>query len=446
MAIDVGDLLIRLRAEIGEFRSDLGKAVQVSKTESARLAKEFQKTSRDARDSIDLLSDAVGVRLPRELKKVISESTLLAPVLANAFSIAAAAAFLGIIVHYAPVIREAADELGGFTKEYKALNEEVAKENKRRLSQFSNLDDAQKALELTRDTIEAEKARLPAQEAILALGNKQTDADLKIQGAKREISKIEKRIFDLTQQRVTQQTDLNRLIAAGVPKPLPRGIFPSKEEFEQINKELTSGLKEALPLSTQMREEFERIEDAGRATRDTIEDLLGREPAPPDLSKLGLPAGGGIGDLLGAEAQRNADAMRQELGRLKDEARAVFEETRTPAERFAAGMERLKLLLNTTFEGKPILDAETFRRAVEELNQELQATDRNLQEIRISATAAARSITSGFIEAIVRGGSFREVLAGILQDLGRIILQLAFRPVENFLGGLFESIFGGIFG
>ncbi|MCI0422751.1 MAG: tape measure domain-containing protein, partial [Acidobacteria bacterium] len=34
----------------------------------------------------------------------------------------------------------------------------------------------------------------------------------------------------------------------------------------------------------------------------------------------------------------------------------------------------------------------------------------------------------------------------ILQDLGRIILQLAFRPVENFLGGLFESIFGGIFG
>jgi hypothetical protein len=66
--------------------------------------------------------------------------------------------------------------------------------------------------------------------------------------------------------------------------------------------------------------------------------------------------------------------------------------------------------------------------------------------IRDGMEDLAHVIGTAFEDAVLRGGELRDVLAGILEDIGRIILRATVtKPLENFFGGLADAI-GGTLG
>lgn len=88
MSTAVDDLKVIIRAEISQFQKEMEKAGQTTKRSMDDVKRAVREQTEQARDSVDLLSDSVGVRLPRELKKVIAESRMLAPALSAAFNAA----------------------------------------------------------------------------------------------------------------------------------------------------------------------------------------------------------------------------------------------------------------------------------------------------------------------------------------------------------------------
>jgi len=104
---------------------------------------------------------------------------------------------------------------------------------------------------------------------------------------------------------------------------------------------------------------FKGVIEAFRKMREEIDKA--REAADNAVGK-GAGGAGGIGSAIGIE-----------LSRLKSLAASVFAKTRTPMERFLKQIQDLKTLLSTFGEdGTPLIDLDTFRRAVGLAAQELK--------------------------------------------------------------------------
>lgn len=431
MAINVGDLVVGLRADIGTLREDLGKANQVSQREMRRLASDVRKQSKDARDSIDLLGDAIGVRLPRELKKVIAQSQLIGPGLVAAFRIGVVVAFAAALVELGPKIAALSLELGGFTKGMQEFEKAAIAANRALLAGFGTTALGEQFLNQTNQQIEALEKFKERMEDIRGASNaaagerlaaflklRQIDVALRGDDGKGGLLKLQ----------AEQQERLTEL---------------RKKDTEELKKQGEAAGRVAAQLAKQLSQFAAK--DALIALQELVALLASFPALTSDLFRLGArPSslfGAGFQKDMADLVKATTDSILANWDKLKEKAKDVFTSTRTPLEAFNSEMVELNELL-----ASGLIGWDTYARAVAQAKDELAAMTPELREIQFAAAAAARTITSGFIEAIVRGGSFREVLAGILQDLARIILQLAFRPVEKFLTGLFGSIFGGIFG
>lgn len=114
----------------------------------------------------------------------------------------------------------------------------------------------------------------------------------------------------------------------------------------------------------------------------------------------------------------------------------IFEQTRTPAEQFAATMERLNIAFDY---GKT--DSDLYARGVAQAQQQLV-------QANPVAQAFGQSLETAFGKAIDGGSKFSDILKGLLKDLTKALANEAFR---SFLygskggssGGLLGSIFGG---
>ena len=95
-----------------------------------------------------------------------------------------------------------------------------------------------------------------------------------------------------------------------------------------------------------------------------------------------------------------------------------------------------------------------LRERASELGKQDQTMDRlrdGYEEARRAASDFANVIGTAFEDAVINGGKFRDVLAGIVQDIARIALRVAVtKPFENFLtgasgggGGLLGGLFSG---
>jgi len=146
-----------------------------------------------------------------------------------------------------------------------------------------------------------------------------------------------------------------------------------------------------------------------------------------------------------AEA-RQAQAAREEIERA---ARASYEATRTPLERLNAELARQQQLLDAL--GPEYRD--TYERAVFAAQDALDATadvTESLKEADNFAKELGLTFTSAFEDAIVEGKGLREVLAGLEQDIIRIITRkLVTEPLADGLTSLIKGALGdlgGLFG
>jgi hypothetical protein len=137
------------------------------------------------------------------------------------------------------------------------------------------------------------------------------------------------------------------------------------------------------------------------------------------------------------EARRAESTALQEAGRL-------YEETRTPLERYVAALERLgelRPVLESRF-GAEQADAIIGRRA-QALVDELDRAGQQTAQVDDVARQLGLTFESAFENAIIRGRSFSDVLAGIEQDLLRLGTR---KLISEPLLGLFNSALSGLLG
>jgi hypothetical protein len=90
---------------------------------------------------------------------------------------------------------------------------------------------------------------------------------------------------------------------------------------------------------------------------------------------------------------------------------------------------------------------EAFRKATEKQTEYLTGIEKQSRQNENLARDLGLSFQSAFEDAILRGEKLRGVLAGIAQDIARIILrQTVTTPLANLVMGGLSSAFGGLFG
>lgn len=117
-------------------------------------------------------------------------------------------------------------------------------------------------------------------------------------------------------------------------------------------------------------------------------------------------------------------------------AKAAFEATRTPAERYAATIERLNLAFDN---GQT--NPELYARAVAQAQEAMVQANPYAQ-------ALGNSLSTAFDSAIQRGSKLSDVLRQLLVDLGRALANAAFKQLlfgNASQGGSFSGLLGGLF-
>jgi tape measure domain-containing protein len=152
-----------------------------------------------------------------------------------------------------------------------------------------------------------------------------------------------------------------------------------------------------------------------------------------------------------AEAERLAKALfelqqaRKAESEALQEAGRLYEETRTPLERYVAALERLGEL-------RPALERrfgaegadEIIGRRAQGLLDELGKAEQQAGKVDDVARQLGLTFESAFESAIVRGQSFGDVLRGIEQDLLRLgTRKLVTEPLLGVLSGLLKDVTGG---
>lgn len=135
-----------------------------------------------------------------------------------------------------------------------------------------------------------------------------------------------------------------------------------------------------------------------------------------------------------------ADAVRQGEQR----GQAVWEQTRTAAERYAATIAELQDLLSRGF-----IDEDTFARASQQADEALRRTRSGMDDLRIVGASLERTF-NGVFDGLRRGAlNFRDVLSGLIADLAQAVFQATvLRPLMSGImggvGGLFGFAGGGV--
>jgi len=113
----------------------------------------------------------------------------------------------------------------------------------------------------------------------------------------------------------------------------------------------------------------------------------------------------------------------------------IFEETRTPVERFKTEFERLGELLQSGS-----LDWDTYGRAVDQARERLQSTQKATGDTKSAAEELGLTFASAAEDALVKWEGFGNFFKGLEQDLIRIgTRKLLTEPLTNALGGLFKG-------
>lgn len=143
-------------------------------------------------------------------------------------------------------------------------------------------------------------------------------------------------------------------------------------------------------------------------------------------------------------AKTAAKEHEKALADLKSQAETVFENTRTPLEKYRIELLRLNALV---LQGA--IDWETYRRAVAKAQDELDKVDAKGKDTKRIFDNVSVSLSSGFADAVIEGRKFSEVLQGLASDVAKLIIQTqllnAIKAGASALGFNVASADGNVF-
>lgn len=129
----IGAVDIELVANLVKFKLGMQDASDTASRSSKKIKESFQKDTEQARESIDLLSESAGVRLPRALKSIISAIPGVNSALASIANVAAFVAVIGVVGEVVSKVLEYRDAVQKADETWKSfLTSNLADQNKQR--------------------------------------------------------------------------------------------------------------------------------------------------------------------------------------------------------------------------------------------------------------------------------------------------------------------------
>lgn len=98
MATTLSSVEIELVANLVKYKLGLENANKETTRQTRKMSQDFRDQSEKARDSLDLIGNAIGINLPRELKKVIAVIPGVGAALATAFNSVVVIALISVLV------------------------------------------------------------------------------------------------------------------------------------------------------------------------------------------------------------------------------------------------------------------------------------------------------------------------------------------------------------
>lgn len=259
-----------------------------------------------------------------------------------------------------------------------------------------------------------------------------------------------KRVIEETrtaQERYAAEVErLDKMLSAGsiTQDTYNRAIQRSKEELFGVQ-----GLTESTRTASEAyNAEVERLKAAlaaGAIDQETYNRAV--EDAKEKLDRASK-SGGGMGKAMKASAddmKEFSDVMKEVNQDLQDAAR-IFEETRTPMERYSTEFHRVTDLMQS---GR--IDKDTYGRKIAmmagELNDNADRMMEKTQALDKVATDLGFTFASAFEDAIIAGKGFREILDSLLEDVQRIVLRtMVTQPLANALTGFIGTAMSAAMG
>lgn len=138
-----------------------------------------------------------------------------------------------------------------------------------------------------------------------------------------------------------------------------------------------------------------------------------------------------------AAAKAEKDALKAEKD-LQEELGKIYEDTRTPLEKYNSEVERLNEL-------RAQLGEETYTRAIKKAGEDYEKLLEKTNKLDDAAKDLGMTFSSAFEDATVEGKKFSDVLRGLAQDLLRIATRrFVTEPISNAASGLFSSVGGSL--
>lgn len=128
------------------------------------------------------------------------------------------------------------------------------------------------------------------------------------------------------------------------------------------------------------------------------------------------------------EAQEKINKANEKF---KQDAKQIFEGTRTSAERYADEVKRLKVFLDAG-----AISQDTFNRAVAKAKEDMDNADKSASVFADTLNQVTITVGDAFADAVVEGGNLREVFDGLAQDVQKLILKVI---LLNSLKGALEE-------
>lgn len=233
------------------------------------------------------------------------------------------------------------------------------------------------------------------------------------------------------------------------PAALPQLQFDGAEKADKTKNKAS----DADRYLEKLREQVQKTEDLSK-----IEELL----ADIQAGKFKNAKAGQIAEAVrladqidGAKQQQEenkklieqADELEKASDRLREAGRRVFEDTRTPAEEYAAELERLNFLLD---EGA--IKHDTYQRAVKQLQERLDENVRKQKELKDAIESSLTTEFATAFEGFITGSTsakdaFKSFANSVIADMARILSQklaqdLFSNNAQGILGAI-GSLFGG---
>ena len=136
-------------------------------------------------------------------------------------------------------------------------------------------------------------------------------------------------------------------------------------------------------------------------------------------------------------AHQRAKKTLKDLG----EGKKIFEEMRTPLEKYNVELERLNELLSVG-----AIKKDAFKRKVEEMNKELLEGDKVFQQLKSTTESFVDGLVDGLASGESAAKSFKRVMINALLDIQKQLIKTALTGGSSGGGGLLGSIFSGIGG